>query len=231
MNKVRVLLADCPWEYADRREHRKDNPEGKTKFGIGAEGNYEMGTQKLDYLIGLGPAVKAVCADDAYCFLWATLPNLPDALALFPHWGFKYVTTAKVWVKVYPKSGETFKGPGRYTQSNAELLLLGRRPKSKCWHSNKGWRPGQIVETEFEESVVYEPHPRNEQGKIIHSRKPAIFQEEIEKWLGPQLQGFSMMELFARERRQGWTCLGGDLSGNDILIDLESLSVFSEEGV
>jgi len=217
--KVRILLSDCPWEYADRREHRKDNPNGKTKFGIGAQGNYAMGTQKLSYLQSLGPLVKAVCADDAYCFMWATLPNLPDAINLMPYWGFEYVTTPKVWVKTYPKSGEPFKGPGRYTQSNAELLLLGRRPKTKCWHTNKGWRPAQI---EIEEStVVFETHPRNDEGKIIHSKKPAVFQEQLEQWLGDQLEGFQMMELFAREQRPGWVCFGGDISGRDISEDLK----------
>lgn len=44
------------------------------------------------------PVIK-IAAKDCACFMWATMPKLPDALALMKSWGFQYKTVAFVWVK------------------------------------------------------------------------------------------------------------------------------------
>ena len=209
---ARVILADCPWEYADRRETRKDNPSQKPKFGIGAEGNYSLGTMANLGIEGLGPLVRNCAADDAYLFLWVTCPLLQEGLDVMKAWGFTYGTVAFSWTKTYPKAGTPFAGPGRYTFSNIEFVIVGRR--GKCWHPNTGWKPLQEIRV---------PHPRDDKGKIIHSRKPAILQETLVKWLGPHIGDGKFLELFSTEgNKENWTCLGYDVTGNDIAVDLRA---------
>lgn len=207
--KFRVILADPPWEYADRKSTRKDNPDGKPKFGIGAHARYSAGTSPNEDLATIGIHLEKIAAPDAYLLMWATMPNLPQAIQLGNTWGYNYVTTAFTWVKT-TSGGELFSGPGRYTFSNTEIVLLFRDKKRPCWHSATGYRPNQ---------VQMEPHPRSGDGKIIHSRKPAIFHALITAWLQPRPG--ECLELFATEHTEGWTCMGHQLSGLDIRQEID----------
>lgn len=211
--KTRLWLCDNPWAYNDRKVTRKDNPGKKAKFGIGVQRRYSAGTMSNLDLACLGPDISFLSTPDAYMLMWAVMPLLDTAMATMDAWGFDYVTTPFTWVKT-TKNGKLFKGPGAYTLSNTEVILLGRKKKAKrLWHSNaKGcYKPC---------SVIMEPHPRGEDGKIIHSRKPEIFHQELEKWLFPYLGEFEATELFATQRREGWNCLGHALTGTMIDEDL-----------
>jgi N6-adenosine-specific RNA methylase IME4 len=165
-------------------------------------------------LVELGPLIRAVCTPDAYVFSWATRPNLDVAIRVLDGWGLKFITMPMTWVKLY-RDGSLFKGPGRYTFSNAEDLLLGRYPKSKCWHPNTGWRP---------ESVVQTVHPQCENKKIIHSRKPEEVQDALDRWLRPYAGDSTFLEIFATRPRDGWTCFGYDVTKRDIREDLKDMA-------
>ena len=43
--------------------------------------------------------VADLAAPDSALFLWATFPQLPEALRLIKAWGFTYKTVAFVWLK------------------------------------------------------------------------------------------------------------------------------------
>ena len=208
LGPYRIILADPPWAYNNRRATRLDNPGKVPKFGIGAAGKYGRGCMSHQDLVDMGELVHGVSTDDAYLFLWATCPRLPDAIALYEAWGFVFATVAFVWEKLYP-NGTTFRGPGAYTPSNVELILVGR--KSRLWHGKTGSKPAQVIRV---------PHPRNEAGKIIHSRKPGVFQDQIEAWLGPWIGDGKYLELFATKQRPGWACLGDELTKEDIRYEL-----------
>jgi N6-adenosine-specific RNA methylase IME4 len=45
-------------------------------------------------------AVPDLADDDCVCFMWATMPMLPEALQLMKSWGFTYRTVAFTWVKL-----------------------------------------------------------------------------------------------------------------------------------
>ena len=214
MRDFQIVLVDDPWKHNDRREFRRDNPERKSRFGIGVQRRYTAGTMSYENLVDVTPFLEPHLRKDAYLFMWATCPLLPQAVQLMAARGFIYKTVCFVWVK-NTVNGKLFFGPGKYTGSNVELLLLGRKAGQKCWHSTaKGcYKPPQ---------VVFAPQPRDENKKIIHSRKPEIFQDLIEDWLGPYRTG-GMLELFATRERPGWACLGHSLSGNDIRHDLNEL--------
>lgn len=213
MRRARVLLADPPWEYNDRREYRLDNPEQQAKFGVGAAGRYEMGCMSTEELCDMGPLVRDVVTLDCYLLLWATCPRLPDCLRVGESWGFEYKTKIFSWVKTTP-AGKLVHNPGRYSHSNTEDVLLFRRRGSTCWHPRTGYRPHQ---------VVMAPRPTAD-GKPIHSAKPEEIQDRLGGWLNEHLEGHSKIELFARRRRAGWLCLGGDISGQDIRHDLAVLA-------
>lgn len=219
--RVRLWLIDVAWEYNNRHATRRDNPTKTPKFGIGANGNYSTGCIEETDLLDLCPMIRMLSARDAYMCLWATAPRLDMALKFMKYCGFHYTTVLFNWVKT-TKHGKYFAGPGKYTLSNTEFVLLGRlnhkfspmNPGSDlgvkldpCWHSTaKGcYKPKQIVAV---------PHPRDERNKIIHSRKPIEVHEELEKWLFPYMREQDVAcELFATEQRPGWACLGHALNG------------------
>lgn len=131
----------------------------------------------------------------AALFLWATFPNIGEALKVMEAWGFTYKTAAFVWVKKNPKSGTNFWGMGQYTRANAEVCLLGITPGFKAGERVKSHRVHQIIEAPFEG----------------HSRKPPEVRERIVELLGD----VPRLELFARDRAKGWDSWGDELEVQD----------------
>lgn len=114
-DKYDVILADPPWQYADKCRHRG-----------GAERHYR--TMRLDALMAL--PVGDIASPNAALFLWATWPNLLAAMDVMSAWGFRYRTCAFVWVKT-TATGKHAIGMGHYTRANSEPVLLavrGRMP-------------------------------------------------------------------------------------------------------
>lgn len=170
-------------------------------------------------LCSLGELIKQITTPDAYLCFWTVRSMIEEALQVLDAWGFKYRCELFTWVKT-TKNGLLFKSPGSYSLGNTEAMWLARRVNDKgrlasqCWHSNaKGeYKPHQVHML---------PHPRGEDGKIIHSRKPEEFHLELEKWLFPYLKAGEASELFATQSRPGWNCFGHALSGNSIEVDLK----------
>ena len=112
-------------------------------------------------------------------FLWITLPKLCEAWCVMEAWGFEYRTTAFVWIKLNPKSGTLFWGPGYWTHANAELCLLGIRGHPKRQARNIH----QVILAKREE----------------HSKKPEETRRRIEALMGD----LPRVELFARRPAPG----------------------------
>lgn len=128
-------------------------------------------------------AIKALpipAAGDCVLFLWATVPMLPQALEVMEAWGFTYKSLI-TWIKDRD-------GTGYWTRNRVELLLIGMRGDVPA--PAQGDQPSQAIEA-----------PRGR-----HSEKPAAFAEMIEK-LYPNTP---KIELFARERRDGWDVWGNE---------------------
>jgi N6-adenosine-specific RNA methylase IME4 len=126
-----VIMADCPWFYNERSANRKSGGRG-TKFGGGACSHYSLMKDK-DLLV-MSDFVKSLAADNAAMFMWATGPRKDFAIELLKAWGFRYATNGFTWIKT-TKHGKIHRGPGSYTASNAEFVLLGikgsKRPEKK----------------------------------------------------------------------------------------------------
>jgi site-specific DNA-methyltransferase (adenine-specific) len=131
--------------------------------------------------------VKEITDDNAMIFLWATFPNLPEAFKVMSAWGFTYKTVGFVWIKTNRKNGKPFFGIGHYTKSNAEVCLLGIRGRPK-------------VVSDYVSSVIISPREE-------HSKKPDEARDRIVQLCGD----VPRIELFARQRAEGWDAFGLEL--------------------
>lgn len=174
--KYGVIYADPPWRYDHRHGH-----------GV-AENHYP--TMSLDEICAL--PVADLAAENSALFLWATFPQLKEALRVIDAWGFQYKTLAFLWLKQNRKTDSWFYGMGFWIRSNAEVCLLATRgrPKRQC--------------TGIHQFVV----SRIEQ----HSKKPDIVRDKIVQLMGDVPRA----ELFARQKTPGW-----DIWGNEVENDLE----------
>jgi N6-adenosine-specific RNA methylase IME4 len=117
----------------------------------------------------------------SHLYLWTPNALLLEALTILKGWGFAYKTNL-VWYKVRKDGGPDGRGVGFYFRNVTELLLFGVKGKMRTL------RPGRKQVN----VVVSRKHE--------HSRKPEEIYDIIEACSpGP------FIELFARERRAGWT--------------------------
>lgn len=131
---------------------------------------------------------KIVPKDNSILFLWITFPLLKEGIEVMESWGFEYKTCGFNWIKL-DKKGKPFFGIGHYTKSNSELCLIGIRGKGLMILDNK---ISQIIMTE----------------KDKHSKKPEVIPKLITKLVGDKKL---KLELFAREKRQGWIVYGDQI--------------------
>ena len=75
--------------------------------------------------------VAELAAKDSALFMWATFPQLPEALRLMKAWGFTYKSVAFVWLKKNRKADSWFYGLGFWTRANAEVCLLATKGHPK----------------------------------------------------------------------------------------------------
>jgi N6-adenosine-specific RNA methylase IME4 len=168
-----VIYADPPWDFTTYSDAGK---------GRSAEMHY--GVMSLDAIKAL--PVEALAADDAVLLLWATWPNLLDAIALIEAWGFRYKTAGFVWVKTCG-NGNLHTGLGYHTRANSEQVLLATRGNP------------QRLAMDVHQIVMA---PVGE-----HSAKPGEVHDRIERLLaGPYL------ELFARAERERWDTWGNEIA-------------------
>ena len=131
--------------------------------------------------------VSEIAEKDCVLFLWATFPQLKEALQLIEAWGFQYKTVAFVWLKTNRKSGTWFYGLGFWTRGNAEICLLATKGHPKRQAKNVH----QLIISPVE----------------AHSKKPDIAREKITALMGD----LPKIELFARKESPGW-----DIWGNEV---------------
>lgn len=176
-----VILADPPWKYADKSLHRG-----------GAERHYP--TMSVDEIRRLN--IQAIAAPDALLFLWVTAPFVARGVHMHvaEWWGFELRTVAFTWIKTTAQKIDgtwiamrPAWGMGHWTRSNAEQCFLGVRGNPK--RADAGVH-----------SVIIAPR-----GK--HSAKPPETRERIVRLAGD----VPRIELFARERVEGWDAWGDEI--------------------
>lgn len=142
--------------------------------------------------------VDEIAAKNAALLFWVTAPKLEDAFPIIVSWGFHYKTVAFDWRKVDSK-GKPRCGLGHYSRSSHEFCLLAIRGSMKRMDAN-------VMQT-----IDY--------PVTKHSAKPPEVRDRIVRLFGD----LPRIELFARDRVQGWDSVGLDLSGKDIRTELDEL--------
>lgn len=132
---------------------------------------------------------------DAVLFLWTTFPMLPNALQLIKAWGFRYKNTAFLWLKQNKSGRGWYFGLGFWTRGNAEICLLATKGHPK----RKSNRVHQFIISPLRE----------------HSRKPDETREKIVELIGD----LPRIELFAREKTDGWDAWGNEIDSDICLSD------------
>ena len=127
-------------------------------------------------------AFPAPSAKNAVLYLWATAPKLREALQVMSAWGFEYKTHG-IWDKEILGMGYWFRG-------QHELLLVG--VKGAFSPPPQALRIGSVIK-----------HRRER-----HSKKPNCVRELIVQWFPTSKR----VELFAREKVDGWDAVGNEVS-------------------
>ena len=178
IQKYQVIYADPPWDYQQCR--------------LSGSAKKHYPTMRIEELCAL--PVADIADRDCALFLWATFPQLPEALRLIQAWGFMYKTVAFVWLKQNRKALTWFYGLGFWTRSNAEICLL----------ATKGHPKRQSAGIH---QLVISPVER-------HSKKPDEVREKIVELMGD----VPRIELFARQQTPGWDVWGNEVENSTVLL-------------
>lgn len=178
IQKYQIIYADPPWDYQQCR--------------LSGSAKKHYPTMRIEELCAL--PVAEIADRDCALFLWATFPQLPEALRLIQAWGFVYKTVAFVWLKQNRKALTWFFGLGFWTRSNAEICLL----------ATKGHPKRQSAGIH---QLVISPVER-------HSKKPDEVREKIVALMGD----VPRIELFARQQTPGWDVWGNEVENSTALL-------------
>ena len=178
IQKYQAIYADPPWDYQQCR--------------LSGSAKKHYPTMRIEELCAL--PVAEIADRDCALFLWATFPQLPEALRLIQAWGFVYKTVAFVWLKQNRKALTWFYGLGFWTRSNAEICLL----------ATKGHPKRQSAGIH---QLVISPVER-------HSKKPDEVREKIVELMGD----VPRIELFARQQTPGWDVWGNEVENSTVLL-------------
>lgn len=206
--KYPVIFIDPPWPF---RVWNKATGSGRS-----AEKHYR--TMSWEQIIDLGPYIDAVAAKSCALLVWATRPsqhtviNLIEqewsrAVHLYPkkkdRWVYK--TELFTWVKMVKDGSKARINNGYYSRSNTEAVMLFMRGE-----------PLKRLSTSVPQVIFT-------YGRDRHSRKPhEAYLRAAQLFSGP------MLELFAREQREGWRGLGDEIDSLDIRDALRQLAKESE---
>jgi N6-adenosine-specific RNA methylase IME4 len=149
--------------------------------------DHEYKTQSKQWISSL--PINTISEDNCCLFLWVTSPLLDEGIKVLEDWGFKYITVAFCWTK-HSKNGKRIYNLGRWTMGSVELCLLGIKGKPNSWRISKNIK--QLVDAE----------------RTKHSQKPDEVRDRIVQLLGDK----NRIELFARQKYEGWDCWGDEIN-------------------
>jgi site-specific DNA-methyltransferase (adenine-specific) len=187
-----IIYADPPWAYRSKGMYQETFPKRKQirKYqGV----NEHYSTMDITKICTLD--VEKIAAKNCALFLWVTDSHLPEALRLIKEWGFKYRSIAFIWIKRSSR-GKLCANVGAWTMKNAEICLIatkGNMAKNKV--ANNIY---QIIDEE----------------RTTHSKKPEEARRRIERIFG----GLPKIELFARQKVEGWDAWGNEVESDINLV-------------
>ena len=187
MKKYQIILADPPWRFKNW-SMKELAVRGEKWARKNGRSPYDVMDNQDIYDL----PIKRISDKDCILFLWATYPKLQEALETIKAWGFIYKTVAFTWVKQNRISDGWHFGLGYWTRGNPEICLLATKGKPK--------RKSKFV------ANLQISHLRG------HSQKPENIREKITELVGK----LPRIELFARQKTDGW-----DVWGNEVKSDID----------
>jgi len=191
--KYNVIYADCPWTYRDATG--RDYIHGASeKYSI-------MSNEDIANF-----PISDITTKDCICFMWVTVPLLPEGLETLKAWGFKYKTML-TWRKIMSL------GMGYWFRGQTEHLLVGVKGNVKAFRQQKA---------NFYESEVFEIDECYQCKCGKHSQKPHYFRELINNAVKVSFANPVKLELFARSREgffpdyeyEGWDVFGNEVNNS-----------------
>ena len=187
MKKYQIIYADPAWSYYNDSTAKQDCT---TVKGMRRPPYQVMSSNEIKKL-----PVKEIADDNAILFIWTTDYHLAKCIEVITAWGFEYKTVGFVWAKKN-KKGEQVCFMGAYTmKSGVELCLL----------ATKGKDAHKLVKKHNVRAYIESP-------RLEHSKKPDEIRDRIVELVGD----IPRVELFARQKVEGWDAMGFDVDGKSI---------------
>ena len=186
MNKYQIIYADPPWFFP----HNYGKIDKSRLSGFGAELRYKLMTDNELLALPIQELADTNCA----LFLWVVNSRIDFGIEVLKCWGFNYKTVAFNWIKTAKKTGIPNCRLGYWTLGGSELCLLGIKGKM------------QPVRHNIRQVVLHH--------RIGHSVKPPIFHHKIDSLFDTVAQGIPRIELFARQKVEGWDCWGNEVESD-----------------
>lgn len=188
MKKYKIIYCDPPWSYYN---DKTIGPDCTTVKGMRRPPYPVMSVADIKAL-----NVKDISENDSIIFMWTSDYHLASAIEIMKEWGFTYKTIAFSWLKLN-KQNKPVSFMGAYTmKSGIEICLLGTRGN----HAHK------LVKKHNIKSLV-------QSQREEHSKKPAEVRDRIVELIGD----IPRVELFARQKIEGWDIWGNELH-NDLML-------------
>ena len=188
MKKYSIVYADPPWSYYNDSNAK---PDCTTVKGMRRPPYQVMSSDEIMRL-----PVKDISADNSILFIWTTDYHLSRCIQVIENWGFTYKTMGFVWAKKN-KVGNPVCFMGAYTmKSGTELCLL----------ATKGKDAHRLVKKHNVRSLIESP-------RLKHSEKP----EEVRSRIVELCGDIPRIELFARQKTEGWDAWGNEIKSDIVL--------------
>lgn len=185
--KYQIIYADPPWSYYNDSTTKSNCT---TVRGMRRPPYNVMSSKEIIKL-----PVKKIADDNCLLFIWTTDYHLKKCLDVIQMWGFEYKTVGFAWAKKN-KKGNPICFMGAYTmKSGIELCLL----------ATKGKEVHKLVKKHNIRALI-------ESERQAHSVKP----DEVRKRIVELMGDLPRIELFAREKVEGW-----DVWGNEVESDIK----------
>ena len=138
-------------------------------------------------LSSMRPMIDNLAHEDCHLWMWCTWPMIQNGLDLMDTWGFQYKTGIP-WLKVTKNGEPDGRCMGFYGRVVTEILLFGVRSKT-----------------------TYRTKPPHNVKNIIIAQKRAHSQKPEEQYALIERQSHGpYIELFARNKREGWDSWGNE---------------------
>lgn len=118
LKKYKIIYADPPWPYRNKRTGGSMNSGVLSKYG----------TLSTDAICAL--PIPSIADKNSALFLWATVPMIEEAFKVLSAWGYKYKTIL-FWRKIMSL------GMGFWYRGQVEILLLGVKGEVKAFRIQK----------------------------------------------------------------------------------------------